>query len=623
MVIFGFNPTSDCLCPTERIIDADIIKHNSTEIVLTDTGISISSPISVEGQTIQSFVAGDNITFSGDSPITISSSGGGGGANINLSNLVDGEVSVSAGLTPSLTETYNLGESNLQWLIVHARSFMSFSGGQFGAIFLNADSDGQVKIKSSNTTPLKLEGASAVALQIINVEDPTTAQGAATKNYVDTHFIAGTGITFDGTGPVTISSTGGGGGATTALDNLASVAINSDLIFGVGQAGIIQTAFDGSASTALNISTGIAGSFTGGISFKSGVAGFASGDAHFGSGEAGSGYSGDVFIESDQAGGHTKPSGNIHIQTAQTTDIQGFIDFYSASVKLKNRTPLRFMDDDNSNYVGFIPALTISSDVTWTLPTTDGTSGQVLSTNGSSILSWTTMANTNLSNITGVAIPSGVDLIPQTDADNDLGSPTNRFEFAYIADSILLQYDTLKIGDTAGFQTTFSNADIGVVGTFFGSSSELFFGTQDSTTGTSTTVDIGTGKVTGAFNSGDINLKTGDSTGATRGNIKLNAPNIEITGHTRSLGSAPAVSACGTSPSVSGTDTTGLITTGTGVFTSCLITFNVAYATAPHCFVNDQTTTLLLKAFPTTTTLTISGATITASDQIDYFCIAN
>jgi hypothetical protein len=49
---------------------------------------------------------------------------------------------------------------------------------------------------------------------------------------------------------------------------------------------------------------------------------------------------------------------------------------------------LRFADSDSSNYVALKSPATVSSNVTWTLPATDGTIGQVLSTNGSGILSW-------------------------------------------------------------------------------------------------------------------------------------------------------------------------------------------------------------------------------------------
>ena len=46
--------------------------------------------------------------------------------------------------------------------------------------------------------------------------------------------------------------------------------------------------------------------------------------------------------------------------------------------------------DNGTNYVAFKAPDTIAADVTWTLPAADGTSAQVLSTNGSGTLSWAT-----------------------------------------------------------------------------------------------------------------------------------------------------------------------------------------------------------------------------------------
>lgn len=51
---------------------------------------------------------------------------------------------------------------------------------------------------------------------------------------------------------------------------------------------------------------------------------------------------------------------------------------------------LRFADSDSSNYVAFKAPTIVGSNVTWTLPNTDGTAGQVLITNGSGVLSWAT-----------------------------------------------------------------------------------------------------------------------------------------------------------------------------------------------------------------------------------------
>ena len=49
--------------------------------------------------------------------------------------------------------------------------------------------------------------------------------------------------------------------------------------------------------------------------------------------------------------------------------------------------------DNGTNYVALAAPAAIAADVTWTLPDADGTSGQVLSTNGSAVLSWATAAS--------------------------------------------------------------------------------------------------------------------------------------------------------------------------------------------------------------------------------------
>jgi len=62
---------------------------------------------------------------------------------------------------------------------------------------------------------------------------------------------------------------------------------------------------------------------------------------------------------------------------------------FTGDITLNAQSDLRFADSDSSNWVAFQAPATVASNVTWTLPATDGTSGQALSTNGSGTLSWT------------------------------------------------------------------------------------------------------------------------------------------------------------------------------------------------------------------------------------------
>ncbi len=81
--------------------------------------------------------------------------------------------------------------------------------------------------------------------------------------------------------------------------------------------------------------------------------------------------------------------------------------------------------DNGTNYVAFKAPDTIASNVTWTLPSTDGTSSQVLSTNGSGTLSWATASAT----ATGVSDTSnsstGYFQIPQGTTAQRPATPAN------------------------------------------------------------------------------------------------------------------------------------------------------------------------------------------------------
>ena len=59
---------------------------------------------------------------------------------------------------------------------------------------------------------------------------------------------------------------------------------------------------------------------------------------------------------------------------------------------LNGQGDLRFADADSSNYVAFQAPATVAANVIWTLPNSDGSASQALSTNGSATLSWATYA---------------------------------------------------------------------------------------------------------------------------------------------------------------------------------------------------------------------------------------
>lgn len=68
---------------------------------------------------------------------------------------------------------------------------------------------------------------------------------------------------------------------------------------------------------------------------------------------------------------------------------------FLTDLELASQRELRFEDADSSNYVGFKSPTTVAANQIWTLPATDGTNGQMLSTNGSAVLSWVSASAVN------------------------------------------------------------------------------------------------------------------------------------------------------------------------------------------------------------------------------------
>jgi hypothetical protein len=100
---------------------------------------------------------------------------------------------------------------------------------------------------------------------------------------------------------------------------------------------------------------------------------------------------------------------------------------------------------------------------------------------------------------------------------------------------------------------------------------------------------------------------------------------IYLPGHllsTTRLAPAPVLSACitGGTPTLVGTDLSGVITGGTTASTSCVVTFGTAFQTAPNCVVSWQTGPLAAMSWTTSTTALTITQTSNASSKIAYIC---
>lgn len=132
---------------------------------------------------------------------------------------------------------------------------------------------------------------------------------------------------------------------------------------------------------------------------------------------------------------------------------------------------------NGSNFVGFQAPASVVSNVTWELPSSDGTNGQVLTTNGSGVLSWGTTqagidvwANIDVTTISTIQDHVGVSSI----VDNGAGDITVNFTTAFLnatyaaagmsANVAGTEYYVVVTSVLAGSHRFLTVSDAGVVG---------------------------------------------------------------------------------------------------------------------------------------------------------------
>ena len=104
-------------------------------------------------------------------------------------------------------------------------------------------------------------------------------------------------------------------------------------------------------------------------------------------------------VTATQANLTTANVGNLQTANAQVTG--GTITV--SDITLNAQGDVRFADADSSNWVAFQGPSTVATNVTWTLPSVDGASGEVLTTDGSGTLSWSAGGGGGTGDVVGPA----------------------------------------------------------------------------------------------------------------------------------------------------------------------------------------------------------------------------
>jgi hypothetical protein len=102
---------------------------------------------------------------------------------------------------------------------------------------------------------------------------------------------------------------------------------------------------------------------------------------------------------------------------------------------------LRELTANGSQYVGFKAPSSIVADVMWVLPSTLGTSEQVLSRGSGSSLVWSTVPALSLNNLSTTSV--NVDLLPNTNGTRNLGSSTLRWNHGYFNGGVVVGNTTV------------------------------------------------------------------------------------------------------------------------------------------------------------------------------------
>jgi hypothetical protein len=455
----------------------------------------------------------------------------------------------------------------------------------------------------------------------------------------------------------------GAGSAITSFNGLTSAAQT----FVVGTSGTAPAISSSGAIHTLNIPMASSAGVTAGLISKAdydtfnaklgaggviAVSGGGTGATSLGAGNllVGNGSGAVTSLAAGSAGNIVWATG-VSSWTSGSPDSAGIVDkssvqtiagakAFMTNITMNAQNAVRFADSDSSNFVSLRAPATVSTDVVFTLPGIAGAVGQILATDGAGGLYWTTPGGGSWTVSGPNAYRAGGNVGIGTTAPayplHVFGSGGAMFDMG-VNQSVTMNgtYGTLEVhgqtGKDTAFLTTYGTSpsvvDVPLTLASVGNSGSPM-------TGNGTGV-LFKGYLSGYQDMAMISSQWTDTNLATRRaalsfSMVENGSFNEVmrlsgVGHVMNKGPAATVATCGTGASISGNDTRGRVTTGTGTVTSCAVIFNTSWQNIPFCTVTWQSTgtvpTATMAVNPGFTTFTVYFNTSSPSQTFVYHCM--
>jgi len=320
-----------------------------------------------------------------------------------LAAALGNDASFSTTVTNSIATKLALAGGTMSGAIAMGNSKIT----GLGTPTLTGDAATKGYVDTANALKLDLTGGTmsgAIAMgtsKITNLGTPTANTDAATKGYVDTADglkLNLTGGTMSGAIAMGTSKITGMGDPTNAQDATTKTYVDGIL----GSATAAATSAAAAATSASNAATSASNASTSATNASASATAAAASYDSFDDRYLGPKAS-DPTLDND---GNALLTGALYFNTTSNemrvyTGSAWVAAYVSAGVYvplsggtmtgdlvLGTQRSVRFADLDSSNYVAFKAASVITNNVVWTLPATDGTTGQTIITDGSGTLSW-------------------------------------------------------------------------------------------------------------------------------------------------------------------------------------------------------------------------------------------